>query len=246
MAWIFASVVLVLLQEKAGEAPSGSRSSAAAAPAPEETAASILERLYGPPRVPSSLPSTAPSQAPRAEAAAGGRDFSKELFGEPPPGQASATSPSALPAVAPGVATSAEATQAVQRLRAKDFRRLGKGEKPALSVQQAQVSPQPATGSSQQTTTALAPSRQAVLSSDESESLELACFSAKSQGPAAYNACRSSHIAMLATAPPRPNLSQVSGDERESLELACFRAKSQGPARYNSCLQTQLSQLRGH
>jgi hypothetical protein len=66
---------------------------------------------------------------------------------------------------------------------------------------------------------------------------------AKSQGPAVYHACRSSHIAMLANAPPRPNLSQVSGDERASLELACFRAESQGPSTYNQCLSNHMRQL---
>jgi len=151
----------------------------------------------------------------------------------PSGGQGSAIMPSALPAITPGVATPVEAAQAVQRLRAKDFRRWGKGEKSVLSAQQADVSQPTATGSPQQTTTVFSPSRHAELSSEESESLELACFFAKSQGPAAYNACRSSQIAKLANALPRPNLAEVSSAEHASLELACFLAKSQGPTLYN-------------
>jgi TonB family protein len=99
------------------------------------------------------------------------------------------------------------------------------------------------TALSQQTQTVPSPSRQVALSYEENESIELACFLAKSQGPATYNECRSSQIAMLAHAPQRPNLSQLSDDERESLELACFRAKSHGPMTYAQCLSAQISQL---
>jgi len=73
------------------------------------------------------------------------------------------------------VSTPEEAAQAVQRLRAaQDVLRQGQGEQPALAVPQADVRPPPDTIASQQATTVPSPSRPSALSSEENDSIERA------------------------------------------------------------------------
>jgi curved DNA-binding protein CbpA len=81
------------------------------------------------------------------------------------------------------------------------------------------------------------------LSNDERASLKAACSQAKYlEGPAAFNQCIEDHLARLASAPSRPDLSSLSASERQSLEEACSKAKyMEGPASYNQCLQIQFA-----
>lgn len=81
------------------------------------------------------------------------------------------------------------------------------------------------------------------LSQSERQSLELACATAKMQGPATYDQCAKAELSRLATAPLAPNTSSLTTPERQSLELACASAKMQGPATYNRCLNAEVSRL---
>jgi hypothetical protein len=83
------------------------------------------------------------------------------------------------------------------------------------------------------------------LNSDERQSIESACSTAKYlQGPAAYNLCLSRHLQEWGSGPKRPDLSSLNSDERQSIESACSTAKYlQGPAAYNRCLLRQLQSL---
>jgi hypothetical protein len=81
------------------------------------------------------------------------------------------------------------------------------------------------------------------LTSDERQSIELACVVAKTSGPAAYNQCLTNQLAQLSRSVRQPDLSSLSSDERQSIELACVVAKTSGPAAYNQCLTNQLAQL---
>ena len=83
------------------------------------------------------------------------------------------------------------------------------------------------------------------LTSDERRSIEAVCSHAKyNQGPAAYNACVSKHMASLRSAPSRPDLSRLSSEERRSIESVCSQAKyNQGPVPYNACLSKHLASL---
>jgi hypothetical protein len=78
------------------------------------------------------------------------------------------------------------------------------------------------------------------LSSQESQSIESACFSAKQSGPAAYNRCLVRELEKWHQAPKRPSLSGLSSQESQSIESACFSAKQSGPAAYNRCLVREL------
>jgi curved DNA-binding protein CbpA len=84
------------------------------------------------------------------------------------------------------------------------------------------------------------------LSVPERQSIESACSSDKyNNGPAAYNRCLGNQLALLRTAPQRPDLSGLSIPERQSIESACSSDKyNNGPAAYNRCLGNQLGLLR--
>lgn len=84
------------------------------------------------------------------------------------------------------------------------------------------------------------------LTANEESSLESACSTAKySQGPAAYNACRTAKLMELAAQGPAPDLSRLNQAERSSIDSSCSTAKySGGPAQYNACLSRQLAELR--
>lgn len=84
------------------------------------------------------------------------------------------------------------------------------------------------------------------LTANEESSLESACSTAKySQGPAAYNACRTTKLSELAAQGPAPDLSVLNQAELSSIESACSTAKySRGPAQYNACISRQLADLR--
>lgn len=82
------------------------------------------------------------------------------------------------------------------------------------------------------------------LSSDERLAVDLACISAKVEGPAPWNRCVKTQLDALRAAPGRPDLSGLSSDERVSLELACLAAKIDGPASWRRCLHSQLEVLR--
>ena len=84
------------------------------------------------------------------------------------------------------------------------------------------------------------------LSSQERESIESACLSAKvREGPASYNTCLQNHLASLSSAPRRPDLTRLSTQERQSIESACLTAKvREGPAAYNTCHSQQFQLLR--
>jgi hypothetical protein len=81
------------------------------------------------------------------------------------------------------------------------------------------------------------------LSSDEKYSIEMACLSAKHQGPATYNACFNNQLKALAQGSRTPDLSILSSDEKYSIDMACLSAKHRGPATYNACLNNQLKAL---
>lgn len=84
------------------------------------------------------------------------------------------------------------------------------------------------------------------LSNEERRSLESVCSNAKyNQGPAAYKACLSKHMALLRNSPASPNLSSLGSEERRSIESVCSNAKyNQGPAAYNACLSKHIALLR--
>jgi len=77
------------------------------------------------------------------------------------------------------------------------------------------------------------------------QSMELACISAKTRGPAAYGGCLNQQIALLQSSPGIPNLGGYDGETRQSMELACISAKTKGPAAYGACLNRQIASLQG-
>ncbi len=83
------------------------------------------------------------------------------------------------------------------------------------------------------------------LSSDEQQSIEMACLGPKvNSGPKAYDACVKKHLASLKTNNRRPDLSRLSSDEQQSIEMACLSDKvNNGPAAYNRCVQGHVNSL---
>ena len=81
------------------------------------------------------------------------------------------------------------------------------------------------------------------LVSEERESLESACSSAKVlDGPAAYARCQKAQLAKLASAPRNIDLSALNRDEHESIQSSCSDQKVlYGPAAYNRCLSSKLA-----
>jgi len=83
------------------------------------------------------------------------------------------------------------------------------------------------------------------VSNDEfRQSLELACITAKTEGPAAYRRCENEQINAFLDSPGIPSLSGYDYETRQSLELACITSKSEGPAAYVRCLNGQINTLR--
>jgi S1-C subfamily serine protease len=82
------------------------------------------------------------------------------------------------------------------------------------------------------------------LDSESRQSLEMACISARLQGPVAYGHCLNEQLDAMRSAPPVPNLARFNPVTRQSLELACNMAKSRGPASYSRCLHQQLQAMR--
>jgi hypothetical protein len=80
------------------------------------------------------------------------------------------------------------------------------------------------------------------LSSDDRNSIELACVIAKGDGPATYHACLNQQLRQLGGG-QAPSLNGLSSDDRNSIELACVIAKGDGPATYHACLNRQLAAL---
>jgi hypothetical protein len=83
------------------------------------------------------------------------------------------------------------------------------------------------------------------LDADSRHSLDLACISAKSRGPAEYASCLQAQLGALRAAPAVPPLATFDDGIRQSLELVCLMAKSSGPAAYRQCLHRHIEQLRG-
>ena len=79
------------------------------------------------------------------------------------------------------------------------------------------------------------------LSSVERQSIDLACISAKGDGPAAMNRCMAIQLAAFERGPRAPDLRALSSAERQSIDLACISAKGDGPASMNRCLASQLA-----
>jgi hypothetical protein len=77
------------------------------------------------------------------------------------------------------------------------------------------------------------------------QSMELACISDKTNGPAPYAACLNRQIASLQSSPGIPNLSGYDSQTRQSMELACISDKTNGPAPYAACLNRQIASLQG-
>jgi hypothetical protein len=80
------------------------------------------------------------------------------------------------------------------------------------------------------------------LSAGDRQSIELACITAKANGPALYHACLNNQLASLGNG-HAPDLTQLSPDDRQSIELACITAKDNGLALYDACLNNQLANL---
>lgn len=81
------------------------------------------------------------------------------------------------------------------------------------------------------------------LSSEERESLESTCSSAKVlDGPAAYARCQKAQLAKLASVPRNIDLSALTAEEHESIQSSCSQQKVlDGPAAYNKCLVAKLA-----
>ncbi len=75
------------------------------------------------------------------------------------------------------------------------------------------------------------------------QSIEIACISAKTKGPAPYGACLNQQIASLQSSSGVPSLRDYDDDTRQSMELACISAKTKGPAAYGACLTKQIASL---
>jgi peptidoglycan hydrolase-like protein with peptidoglycan-binding domain len=78
---------------------------------------------------------------------------------------------------------------------------------------------------------------------EEKQSIEIACINEKTRGPAAYNQCLRTQLALLRAGTRRPDLSGLDYEEKQSIEIACINEKTRGPAAYNQCLRTQLALL---
>lgn len=81
------------------------------------------------------------------------------------------------------------------------------------------------------------------LISEERESLESACSSAKVlDGPAAYARCQKAQLAKLASVRRNIDLSALNPAEYESIQSSCSQQKVlDGPAAYNKCLVAKLA-----
>ena len=82
------------------------------------------------------------------------------------------------------------------------------------------------------------------LTSDERQSIEMACSYDKTMvGPAAYYKCVDKQLSALANV-RRPNLSNLTAEERQSIEMACSYDKTMvGPAAYYKCVDRQVGAL---
>ena len=81
--------------------------------------------------------------------------------------------------------------------------------------------------------------------SETRQSMELACISQKTKGPAAYAACLNQQIASMQGSPGIPSLSGYDNETRQSMELACISKKTNGPVAYATCLNQQIASLHG-
>ena len=75
------------------------------------------------------------------------------------------------------------------------------------------------------------------------QSMEIACVLQKSNGPVAYGACLTRHIASLQNSTGIPDLSSYDSETRQSMEIACVLQKSNGPVAYGACLTRQIASL---
>lgn len=83
------------------------------------------------------------------------------------------------------------------------------------------------------------------LTSDEQQSIEMACLEPKvNAGPKAYDACVKKHLRSLKGNNRSPDISRLSSDEQQSIEMACLSDKvNNGPAAYNRCVQGHVNSL---
>lgn len=73
--------------------------------------------------------------------------------------------------------------------------------------------------------------------------MEDVCTPAKHGGPVSYDQCLVDQISQIASAPVRPNLSNLSSTSRQSIEAVCGMPRTKGPAAYNTCLNSELAKL---
>src|SRR5256886_1616938 len=75
------------------------------------------------------------------------------------------------------------------------------------------------------------------------QSIELACMTQNTQGPAAYGSCLNKQINALRSSPGVPGLTGLDDATRQSIELACVTQNTQGPVAYGKCLRAQLRSI---
>jgi hypothetical protein len=76
------------------------------------------------------------------------------------------------------------------------------------------------------------------------QTIELACITEKTRGPAAYSACLNQQITSLQRSPGIPSLSGYDSQTRQTIELACITEKTRGPVAYGACLHQQITSLK--
>ena len=81
----------------------------------------------------------------------------------------------------------------------------------------------------------------ATMSAEETSSMEMACITAKGQGPASYRMCKKQQVDAFTAGVHPPNLALFNAVEHQSIETACIVAKAQGPATFNRCLVNKLT-----
>ena len=74
-------------------------------------------------------------------------------------------------------------------------------------------------------------------------SIELACGTQFSKGPAVYRECLNKQVDALRGSPGIPSLSGLDTTTRQSIELACGAQFSAGPVAYGKCLRAQLQSI---
>lgn len=81
------------------------------------------------------------------------------------------------------------------------------------------------------------------LDRDTRQSIELACVTEYTQGPAPYRICVEQQLQSIQGAGRAPDLSGLDSDTRQSIELACVTEFTQGPAQYRRCVKQLLQSI---